>query len=620
MRYRTRLIVYFCLILVIPVGVSVYLSMTILRRELCRSMDTRIAASAEDIANHLGEMKRAVISSLKVMHFETELLEFLDTGNREPLVSKLEKFIGLGGFDLLEVGGVGGVVIGRGHNPDLWGENKLNYDIIKHAIAGDASVDFEFGKSGPAIRAVRPILSNGQVIGTVMGGYAIDLGLARRERRAIGLEAGFYLRTGAVHSTIPLQSIPAHLAERVSIDGFAMATIDTGATGDGRGGLYRIALKAIRQNSGAYVGLIAAGERMEEGLELYRQVLRILSLNLLVGVVLSFISIWILSKGLSKPMEKLQEKMKLLGDGDFSTRFEMTRSDEFGVLEVDFNKMATHLEDLTGKVLSARKELIRKEKLALAGAITAEVAHEIRNPLNSLAALIELLRKDLQNGDTQRGEKRIALAREEIDRLSRTITGFLTTYAPARIHISRADICETLRRALIFTEKERMDISVALTLDLEAESLTIPHDREQFYTVFLNLIKNACESMKPGGALSISVRTSEEAVSISFKDDGCGISDEEKERIFDLYFSTKETGTGIGLARAIKIVEAHGGKIEVDSLPGKGTMISIHLPLDGGLEGRGEPEGQAIGLRAGPLGPEGSPSHQDSHERLQDNG
>jgi len=221
-------------------------------------------------------------------------------------------------------------------------------------------------------------------------------------------------------------------------------------------------------------------------------------------------------------------------------------------------------------------DIKHKEKWAAIGELSANIAHEIRNPLASLKGAIEMLRED--RAAKEQKERLTEIALKEMDRLNGIITDFLMYSTPRAAEFTALDLNLVLDDTLELlknTASARKDISI--TKDF-AGPLFVNADRQKMQQVFLNLGMNALEAMPDGGELSVSTKRSSRSFEVVFKDTGIGISQKNLEKIFYPFFTTKDEGTGLGLAIAYRIIEEHKGKINVISNLGEGAAFKVIIP------------------------------------------
>lgn len=230
-------------------------------------------------------------------------------------------------------------------------------------------------------------------------------------------------------------------------------------------------------------------------------------------------------------------------------------------------------QDLT-QVKKLESDMKNKEKWAAIGELSANIAHEIRNPLASLRGSIEMLREDKL--PEKQKEKLMDIALSEMDSLNNTISDFLTYSSPKPLEMQHIDIHAILDNTLDLLVNAEHKGRISIKKDFEGR-LFIYADPEKLRQVFWNLGINACEAMENGGTLTVSTKNSPKDVSISFSDTGPGISQANIDKIFYPFFTTKEAGTGLGLSIAYRIMEEHDGRLVVTSSPGIKTMFEIIL-------------------------------------------
>lgn len=286
-----------------------------------------------------------------------------------------------------------------------------------------------------------------------------------------------------------------------------------------------------------------------------------------------------------RPLGRLRAHARLLGGGDYGQRMGITSHDEIGDLAREFDAMAAAIQE-------REHRLIRSERLATVGRMAAQIAHEVRNPLSSIGLNAELLGDELADrGDEPR--KLIASISSEVDRLTEITETYLRFARLPRPKLESESLGAIVASVVELARGELAQAGVTLAVDVAPQLPDIAADEAQLRQALINLIRNAREAMTVGGKrLEISVRHEPPGqVVVRIADSGPGIGDADIGKIFDPFFSTKERGTGLGLALVHQIVVDHGGRIEVASPPGGGATFTLSFPAIsmGTLEGSPTP-------------------------------
>ncbi len=249
----------------------------------------------------------------------------------------------------------------------------------------------------------------------------------------------------------------------------------------------------------------------------------------------------------------------------------------------DLEEKVSTLEKVNRDLQEAQAKIMQLDRLASMGAIAAGVAHEIKNPLNSLFINLHLLKDELKRPEAK---KLMEVVEKETERLSDTVIEFLNysklpkpSFAPAYPH-------RVLDSVLEMVEFQGISMGVSIAREYDQKLTEVFIDEKRMKQAFLNIIINALQAMPEGGALTVKTEIRNETENsrcfyVQFKDTGYGIPRDCMDRLFDPFFTTKEEGTGMGLPIVDSILRSHGGRINIESAPGKGTTVTLRIPLAG---------------------------------------
>ena len=238
------------------------------------------------------------------------------------------------------------------------------------------------------------------------------------------------------------------------------------------------------------------------------------------------------------------------------------------------------VRDLTA-TRQATQATIEDERFNALTLLAAGVAHEIGNPLNSLTIHLQLMERKLRKfppGERGDLDDSVRVAREEIRRLDFIVSQFLRAIRPGAMQTQPADVNAVLEESVSFLRAEIADRDILVELETGRNLPLLGLDRDQMKQAFYNVIRNSFQAMKSGGILHITTTLEPDFVAISFSDTGGGIAPENMGKVFDPYFTTKSSGSGLGLLIVRRIVREHGGEIELRNDTGRGLTVVIRLP------------------------------------------
>ena len=221
--------------------------------------------------------------------------------------------------------------------------------------------------------------------------------------------------------------------------------------------------------------------------------------------------------------------------------------------------------------------------------LAAGLVHEIKNPLNAISVNLQLLNEDLQTNTSNVGQKmfnRVQLLQKEVFRLQDILNDFIRFAKKQELQFEECDINEIIENVVDFVTPEALQNSIRILKNFDSHLPTCYLDCNVMKQALLNVILNAQQAMTEGGELMIRTFKNRKYICISISDTGYGISPDKIDKIFQVYYSTKKTGTGLGLPTAKRIIENHNGTISVHSEEGKGSKFLIQIPLNPGAKNK----------------------------------
>jgi signal transduction histidine kinase len=356
------------------------------------------------------------------------------------------------------------------------------------------------------------------------------------------------------------------------------------------GAIYSTRLFEIRQPlmlGGRDFGSIRIGVSMlliQEGL---RRALVQAAWTALLALLVASLVATILAGWMLRPIHVISSGLTRLGRGEFDVRLDLPPGDEFRALGSSFAEVnarlaaaaregAPHDRQATADAPAASAA----RRLASLGRLLAGVAHEVKNPLNAMTIHLELLKQKLQNGPGDADRLRhVTIIGGEIARLDQAMAALVKFVRPEELKLQPLQVGDLIADVVRVIEPEARGASVGIRTDCPRDLPDINADPGMLQQALVNLALNACQAMSSGGTLEFRCRPAAgRRVEVAVSDTGIGIAPEHLQRIFDLYFTTKKGGSGIGLSLVYRTVQLHDGEIAVESTPGRGTTFRLLLP------------------------------------------
>ena len=317
---------------------------------------------------------------------------------------------------------------------------------------------------------------------------------------------------------------------------------------------------------------------------------------LLIGAVLvaTLLAQWTL-----RPILLIRAGLARLGRGEAGVTLALPHEGEYGELGESFNVVSARLAAGSSHP-HADGHLSRatvSKRLAALGRVSSGIAHEVKNPLNAMGIHLELLKMQINDlssgrpGATEEAREHVRVLAQQMRRLDDVVQGFLTFARPEGLSLAPVSMHSLFHEMLPVISAEANKTGVLVTVNCPPDLPQVLGDAGQLQQALLNLAINGCQAMPQGGELRITARPAEDQqLEVLIEDNGTGIAPEHVDKIFNLFFTTKPEGTGVGLALVFRTIHLHDGDIEVQSVPGQGTTFRVTLPLaenaDGGIIGK----------------------------------
>jgi len=283
----------------------------------------------------------------------------------------------------------------------------------------------------------------------------------------------------------------------------------------------------------------------------------------IIGIILSIIFATIISGKLSKRIVHLRDITTEIASGNLNTRAKVEGNDEISELSSEVNIMAKNL-------LEKNEELVKSQKISVMGSIASRLSHDLRNPLTVIKGNLDLMTKHLGSNmdeNTKKFNKRID---DSVDAMNNIIDDVLQFSKTPELQKETSSINELLESSL-----SRIEVPDRIKITLPEDDFLINCDQSKIKSVFSNLITNSIQSIEKEGKITVSIKEESNYMNIAIEDSGSGIAEDDISKIFEPMFTTKVTGTGLGLGICKNIIDEHGGKISVHNNP---TTFTIKLP------------------------------------------
>jgi signal transduction histidine kinase len=317
---------------------------------------------------------------------------------------------------------------------------------------------------------------------------------------------------------------------------------------------------------------------------LHKDRMRAIIIGVLALILLTVVIIRLFEKLINRPISNLKEKMKEVEGGDLEVAIIPKKHDEIGSLTRSFSDMVGKLKQANQRIEDLfHQRMERASHLASLGELAAGLAHEIKNPVAGMRGALEIISQKVDPADPQKEIFSELIV--QLEKINKIIDDLLSYAKPKKMSIAPVDPNECVRNAVNLAEPQKAGKDIRIHFRRYAGDEPANMDADKIQEVVLNLLLNAIASIKEKGRVEVGLRkTGDGELEIAISDDGAGIKPEQQEQIFKPFFTTKKRGAGLGLPICKRIIEAHGGRIQIRSRLGEGTTFIVTMPVFGGGE------------------------------------
>jgi signal transduction histidine kinase len=442
--------------------------------------------------------------------------------------------------------------------------------------------------SGIYNRAAALALEGGDLRTTLAGDAALTsiLQMAQMEQQAM------YAAVVDTHGIAIIHSDPAQAGTRIEANPPLDTLLDAGpieklrAIFTGRGRPYEVQLPLqLGTVDFGTIKIAVSTLLIRDSLEQALRPAALTALLLIVGAVLmsTLLAQWTL-----RPILLIRAGLARLGRGEAGVTLALPHEGEYEELGESFNVVSARLS--AGTTPAATEGPVSRatvsKRLAALGRVSSGIAHEVKNPLNAMGIHLELLKMQIGDlaagrpGATEEAREHVRILAQQMRRLDDVVQGFLTFARPEGLSLAPLSMHQLVEEMLPVISAEANKTGVLVTVDCAPTLPLVMGDAGQLHQALLNLAINGCQAMPQGGELHISAHPAEgRQLEVLIEDNGTGIAPEDMDKIFNLFFTTKPEGSGVGLALVFRTIHLHDGDVEVQSVPGQGTTFRVTLPL-----------------------------------------
>jgi len=437
------------------------------------------------------------------------------------------------------------------------------------------------------IRSTFPVINQNEiVVGSMVAGYLLNNNngiIVELIKKDTGLVSSIFMGNTRICSNVPSQGNEYAIGSKFD-SARAKYVLEEGKDYIGHIWVmkekYLAAYTPIFNGDKRIIGILGIGLPEKSVFWLRDSLTKMFIIAVLCSVVLALIFGFYRGGSIVFAIRKLRSGMEAVIKGNYEHRIKVNSKDEIEELSDYFNKMISRLQAATKELTETEKRLIQSERMAAIGRMAAVLSHELKNVFAGIQTSAYYLKGKIAKNHPELPQS-FRDIEEEIGHANNIIEGVLNFTRPKNILLGEADLNEIIEDALASLEKQGLFKKIEVVKELDPNIPVVNVDKVQMKEVFLNLVINAVQAMPEGGELTLITRQSEKFLEAEVIDNGLGIPEENLEKLFIPFFTTKSKGLGLGLCIIKEIVEKHGGTVEVKAGLNKTTSFIVKLPLRG---------------------------------------
>jgi signal transduction histidine kinase len=610
---RAKLIIPYVLLTLLIASVGVYVITRLVTSSVVERFNNQLLESSRVAGDGIVRQERTHLEDLRLMAFTEGVPEALvarDPQALKDLLFPLALNNDIQAVTVIDLNGIEVITLAKhpvsGEYITSEAGDFSRFGIVAEILSnqqdglGDKYAGMLVTSFGPYLFTSAPVRdSNGQLLGVMLAGTRLESLLAEMKSQSLA-DVVLLDKDGKLVATTFVEPEtgfgPVEINPGLFSDTNSSVTLDFELYGRSYKSTYSPLV--VRQSETGILGVALASNFVVTTMATSRGTF---SLIFAAATIATIVVGYLLAQSIARPILRIRSVSQAVAAGDLNQDTGVRGADEIGELASAFDIMTLRLRertaeavqlydesvqrnqelgDINARLQSAQAQLIQSEKLATVGQLTAGIVHDVKNPLAVIKGLAEELSEEFGLDPTTRDQ--LKTIRESAAKASTIVTDLLKFARQSTPEMERHDLKETIESSVRLTEYLARKSNVQVKLDLPRTPVMVTYDAQQIEQVLMNLISNAIQAIKKGGAVRINLSEASGAVAIAVQDNGIGIPEKNLLRIFDPFFTTKPEGegTGLGLSVSFGIITRHRGRIEVDSKPGLGTTFTILLPID----------------------------------------